>query len=200
MQHPKISNEDMLKRIVRFSDLRQGGTPLMFIDSAIPGHRRINYAVVGDTASENPDYSPALTDPHNFQIGMVMAPPGNGPAYHTHDYIEAFMPLSGQWRFYWGNDPEGAPEGEAVVGPWDWISLPPGLWRGFENASQEDAYILGVLEPHAVFTGKDPYWSRVVVEEAGRYGFQANDLGKMIRPANYDEIKAQLDRELRQSD
>jgi hypothetical protein len=127
MQHPKFSNEDMFKRIVRFSDLRQGGTPLMFIDSVIPGHRRMNYAVVGDTASENPDYRPALTDPHSFQIGMVMAPPGNGPAYHTHDYIEAFMPLSGHWRFCWGNDPEGAPEGETVVGPWDWISLPPGL-------------------------------------------------------------------------
>jgi quercetin dioxygenase-like cupin family protein len=200
MQHPKFSNEDMLKRIVRFSDLRQGGTPLMFIDSVIPGHRRINYAVVGDTASENPDYRPALTDPHSFQIGMVMAPPGNGPAYHTHDYIEAFMPLSGQWRFCWGNDPEGAPEGETVVGPWDWISLPPGLWRSFENISQEDAWILGVLEPHAVFTGKDPYWSQAVVDEAGRYGFRADDLGKMIRPANYDQIKAQLNRDLLHTD
>lgn len=191
--HPRISNEDMLKRIVRFEDLKQHGTPLMFIDSIIPGHQRMNYSVVGDTASENPEYDPALTDPHRFQIGVVMAPPGNGPAYHTHDYIEAFMPLSGQWRFYWGNDPEGEPEGEAIIGPWDWISLPPGLWRGFENASGQDAWILGVLESHDVFASKDPYWSQKVVDEAARHGFMADEWGKMIKPDNYEALRQQVE-------
>jgi quercetin dioxygenase-like cupin family protein len=192
MKHPKVSNEEMMKRIVRFEDLKHHGIPLMFIDSIIPGHYRMNYAVVGDTASENPEFEPALTQPHRFQIGMFMAPPGNGPAYHTHDYIEMFMPLTGQWRYYWGNDPEGEPEGEATIGPWDVISLPPGLWRGFENVSDADAWAFAVLEAHDVFLDKDPYWSKKVEAKAAEYGFHANERGKMVKPANYDELKHQM--------
>src|SRR5437588_6653622 len=91
MTHPKVSTEEMQKRIVRFKDLEGKGLPLMFIDSILPGHRRMNYAVIGDTASENPDFRPILDQPHRFQIGMFMCPAGSGPAYHTHDYIEVFL-------------------------------------------------------------------------------------------------------------
>jgi quercetin dioxygenase-like cupin family protein len=193
MKVKKYTNEEMMGRIVRFKDLKEHGIPLMFIDSILPGHHRMNYPVIGDTASENPDFEVdvAIRSPHQFQIGMVMAPPGNGPAYHTHDYIEAFMPLTGRWRYYWGNSPEEI-EGEAILEPWDWISLPAGLWRGFENISEEDAWLVGVLEPHDVFTGKDPHWSSDVVEKAGNYGFEADEKGKMIKPGNYEQIVVQL--------
>lgn len=191
----RISNEEMLKRIVRFEDVKKRGIPLMFIDSILPGHQRMNYSLVGDTASENPEFDPILTQPHGFQIGMVKAPPGSGPACHTHDYIEAFMPLTGQWRFRWGNSPDEV-EGEAIIGPWDFISLPPDLWRSFENISDSDAWIFAVLEPHSVFASKDPYWSPRVLEEARKYGFEADENGKMIKPANYDELREQMLRKL----
>jgi len=190
-----MSNEEMLQRIVRFEDVKKRGIPLMFIDSILPGHQRMNYALVGDTASENPEFDPVLTQPHNFQIGMVKAPTGSGPAYHTHDYIEAFMPLTGQWRFYWGNSPDQI-DGEATVGPWDFISLPPGLWRGFENISDTDSWLFSVLEPHAAFTGKDPYWAPRVIAEAREYGFEADEHGKMIKPPNYAELRERMLRTL----
>lgn len=198
MNQTKITNEEMLARVVRFEQLKQHGIPLMFIDSILPGHQRMNYALIGDTASENPDYehNVALRSPHKFQVGMVMAPPGNGPAYHTHDYIEAFMPLSGRWRFYWGNDPEGPPEGETIVEQWDLISLPPMLWRGFENISDEDAWLLGILEEHDVFTSKDPYWSQVVIQQAAQHGFKADASGRMLQPLNYAELNEQMRRKL----
>ena len=80
MQHPKVSPEEMLARVVRFSDYtKEKAVPLMFIDSFLPGHHRLNYAVVGDTASENPDYEVILSQPHKFQIGMFKAMP-NGMA------------------------------------------------------------------------------------------------------------------------
>jgi len=109
MDHPKISTEEMEQRVVRFSDYtKDKAVHLTFIDSLLPGHHRLNYAVVGDTAAENPDYEVLVSQPHRFQIGMFKAMPhGNGPAYHTHDYIELFLPLEGRWRFYYGNDPEG---------------------------------------------------------------------------------------------
>lgn len=193
MSRIRVTQEEMQKRIVRFSDLKRRGVPLMFIDSVLPKHYRMNYAVIGDTASENPEFTPYLTQPHKFQIGMVNAPPGCGPAYHTHDYIEMFIVLTGRWRYYWGNDPGKEPEGEAILDQWDMISLPPGLWRGFENVSDEPAWLLAVLEPHGVFTGKDPYWSPQVVRQAEAYGFRADEKGKMIRPADYEEHRQRVE-------
>jgi quercetin dioxygenase-like cupin family protein len=194
VNRPNVTKEEMLKRVVRFSDYtKENAVPLMFIDSFLPGHRRLNYAVIGDTASENPDFKPLITEPHNFQIGMFKAMPhGNGPAYHTHDYIELFLPLEGKWRFYWGNDPDGEPEGEIFLEKWDLISFPPGLWRGFENVSDEPAWCFAVQEAHNVFEGKDPYWSPRVIQAARENGFEADDQGRMIKPPNFKELNDQL--------
>jgi hypothetical protein len=89
MATPEITNEEMLGRIVRFKDLTQpeNAVPLMFIDSVLPSHERMNWAVIGDTASENPAFRPAITAPHRFQIGVFMCPPNSGHAWHNHDYI-----------------------------------------------------------------------------------------------------------------
>ncbi|MGY4690748.1 cupin domain-containing protein [Salibacterium sp. K-3] len=187
----KKQDFDMEDRIVRFKDMKAHGIPLMFIDSILPGHQRINYAVIGDTASENPDYNPLITEPHDFQIGMVKAPPYNGPAYHTHDYIESFFIMSGKWRFYWGDSPEEI-DGETILEEWDLITLPPGLYRGFENVDEEDAWLFAVLEQHKVFEGKDPYWAPEVVKKAEQHGFDADEKGKMVPPDNFKELEKQL--------
>lgn len=184
-----VSNEEMLARIVRFETLQERGIPLMFIDSILPDHQRLNYALIGDTASENPEFEPILTQPHRFQIGMVKAPPGNGPAFHTHDYIEVFIPLTGRWRCYWGNDPDTV-EAEAFLDPWDVISLPPRLWRSFENVSDEDAWLIAVLEEHALFTSKDPHWAPQVIAQAAEYVFKTDERGRMIKPENYERLAA----------
>ncbi|MGB7341206.1 MAG: hypothetical protein WBC91_20075, partial [Phototrophicaceae bacterium] len=140
MEHPKQTADSMAKRVMRFNDLKDKGIPIMFIDSMLPTHQRMNYAVIGDTASENPDFEiqRAITDPHNFQIGMGWAPPQNGHAWHTHDYIESFFILKGPWRFYWGNsdDPDES-EGYFDLDEWDMISLPPGMYRRFEYIGDE---------------------------------------------------------------
>lgn len=192
-----VTNEEMEQDwIVRFDKLKTKAIPLMFIDSIIPGHQRLNYALIGDTASENDKFSPEITQPHGFQIGMVKAPKGNGPAFHSHDYIETFLPLTGKWRFYWGNS-EDEIEGETILEEWDMISLPPGLWRGFENISEEDSWLFAVLEQHKVFDGKDPYWAPEVVRKAAEHGFHANEKGKMIKPDNFEELEKQMAEKLR---
>jgi quercetin dioxygenase-like cupin family protein len=174
MNHPRVSNEQMQHRISRFSDLKQNGVPLMFIDSVLPGHQRMNYALIGDTASENAEFKPAIAAPHKFQIGMGFAAPGNGPAFHTHDYVESFLVLEGEWRFYWGHEP-GQVDGEAILGKWDFISIPPGLYRGFE-----------------VNSSKDPYWDPEVERQAAEYGFVSDSKGKMVKPANYDFLRLEM--------
>lgn len=195
-RHPRITSDQMLSDyVVRFDDLKRRGIPLMFIDSILPGHQRMNYAVIGDTASENPEFAPAITVPHKFQIGMGFAAPGNGPAFHTHDYVEMFLILEGRWRFYWGNDPEQI-EGEVTLGKWDMITLPPGLYRGFEVAGETVGWFFAVLDPHPVFLSKDPIWSPQVERLAAEQGFRADASGKMVKPDDYAERRDQLKRHL----
>ncbi|MEM6283305.1 MAG: cupin domain-containing protein [Chloroflexota bacterium] len=194
MDHPEVSNEEMMSRVIRFEDVQKHPIPLMFIDSPLEGHQRLNYAVIGDTASENDEYSPMLNAPHTFQIGMVYALPGNGPAWHTHDYVEIFMPMSGKWEFFWTNEKDGEAEGSAVLGQFDIISLPPGLWRRFEvqGDESEGAWIFAVLDEHKVFEGKDPYWAKSVEDAAEGAGFHADEKGKMVKPDNYADVRQML--------
>lgn len=196
--HPRITSEQMQRDyIVRFDELKHQGIPLMFIDSVLPGHQRMNYAVIGDTASENPEYAPAITTPHKFQIGMGFAAPGNGPAYHTHDYVEMFLVLKGKWRFYWGNDPDPSKiEGEATLRKWDLITLPPGLYRGFEVAGKKVGWFFAVLDPHPVFLNKDPIWSPHIEQLAKEQGFHADASGKMVKPENYTALRDELRQKL----
>lgn len=188
-----LRNEEILSRIIRFKDLASSvGVPLMYIDSVLDRHYRINYSPIGATASENEEYRPILTIPHKLQIGMVKAPQFCGPAYHTHDYIESFMPLTGSWRFYFGNLPDQV-DGETVIGPGDYISLPAGLWRGFENLTEQNgAWILAIVEEHEIFKFKDPYWAAEIVEQAKVLGFQSDENGKMIKPDEYERIEGAL--------
>ncbi len=192
MQYSKVSNDKMSERIIRFEELQKHPIPLMFIDSVLEGHQRLNFAVIGDNASENPEFEPMLKAPHTFQIGMIYALPGNGAAYHAHDYVEVFMPLIGQSRFYWRNNCEGDSEGEAILGQFDLISFPPGLFHGFEVVGDEPGWIFAVLDEHQSFASQDPYWSEQVVKAAAEKGLKVDEKGKMILPANYAQLRQDL--------
>jgi quercetin dioxygenase-like cupin family protein len=187
-----VKADPMTGRIARWSDIRRNGVPVMFIDSVLPGHYRMNYSVIGDTASENPDFEPAITAPHRFQIGMFEAPPGNGPGWHTHTYCEMFVPLTGTWRFVYGTDPDDPTDDvtEILLGPWDVISFPAGLWRRFENASDANAVGFAVLDPHDVFLEKDPIWPEWIVNAAAERGLAADPSGRMIKPENFSQLES----------
>jgi mannose-6-phosphate isomerase-like protein (cupin superfamily) len=73
-------------------------------------------------------------------VGIVEAEPGKGPSLHTHATVEVFVPLTGRWTVYWG--PDGMEQ--VQVGPWDVVSVVPGVFRGFRNDGSETAYLLGV--------------------------------------------------------
>ncbi len=195
------SADPMAGRIARFSDLQRSGTSILFIDSILPGHHRMNYSVIGDTASENPDFKPMLSTPHRFQIGMFEAPPGNGPAWHTHTYVELFVPLTGRWRFCYGTNADDPDDiaGEALLEPWDAISFPSGLWRRFENVAQTNSWGFAVLDPHDPFTGRDPLWPSWLEELAAERGLRSDEFGRMVKPANFKELERELASTIRQT-
>lgn len=190
----EVKADPMEGRIARWSDVRASGIPIMFIDSVLPGHLRMNYSIIGDTASENPDFEPAITAPHRFQIGMFEAPPGNGPGWHSHTYVELFVPLTGRWRFCYGVNPDDPEDlsGEAILEPWDTISFPPGLWRRFENVSESTAVGFAVLDPHDPYAEKDPIWPEWLVEQAASAGLAADDTGRMVKPENFEALEADI--------
>jgi hypothetical protein len=74
---------------------------------------------------------------------------------------------------YWGDEGEQ----EIVLEPWDTISVPPGVMRGFRNAGQQDGYLMAVLG------GTDAgrvVWSPKVLERAKATGLSLDKKGNLI--------------------
>ena len=71
-------------------------------------------------------------------------------------------------------------------------SIPPNLWRGFENISNRPAWCFAVLEQHEVFESKDPQWAPSVIRKAKEHGFVAEEIGRIIKPHNFEEINDEM--------
>ena len=83
-----------------------------------------------------------LLEAHGFNIGAVSAAPMNGSGLHSHTTAEVFLIFSGSWRFYWGTDGK---EGEVILNKGDVASFPTNMFRGFQNVSADEAYMVVVL-------------------------------------------------------
>ena len=130
----------MTERIARFNELIPSTLP--FVEGRIEGHKeRKNYSIVGPGVAEDNQQSVKISKPHGYNLGAVSANPKNGSGLHSHTTAEVFLIYSGSWRFYWGAD--GA--NEIILGKGDIISMPTNMFRGFENAGDEEGLIFVVL-------------------------------------------------------
>src|SRR5437899_6920440 len=158
----QISVETMERtRVARFKRLtpsRRG-----FVDTAIPGDERLIYNVIGRGVAEVSTLRPAITDARDFNLTLVRNVPGNRVGLHDHPTVEVFMPLTGRWGVYWGDEGEN----EVILEQWDVISVPPGVMRGFRNAGAEDAFLLAILGGS---NSGHVTWSPKVVETARQHG------------------------------
>ena len=127
---------EMEARVARFHDLRPTAD---YVDSAIPGCERTTMRVLGQQPG-----APLAAE--GFHMSIVHCLPGKAAPLHNHLTQEVFVALTGSWEVFWG------PEGQRSVrlGPWDTISIPAGVSRGFRNAGSEPAYLLGMA------SGADP--------------------------------------------
>jgi len=121
---------DMEARVARFASLRPTDA---YVDASLPGCERTTYAVLGA--------GPAAALPADaFHLNLVRCAPGKSAPLHNHLTQEVFIPLSGAWEVFWG--PDGA---RALrLGPWDTVSIPPGVSRGFRNVGDDDAWLIGI--------------------------------------------------------
>jgi len=134
---------EMERNVARFRD--QKSSDKAFIDTRIPGHEREIFSIIGNGVQEDADMRPQIPA-QDFHLAMIRAEPGKGAALHAHLTQEVFMPLTGRWAIFWG--PEGGKE--VILEPYDVISVPVHVMRGFRNAGSETAMML------AVVGGNDP--------------------------------------------
>ena len=130
----------MTDKIARFNELIPSTLP--FVEGRLEGHKeRKNYSIVGPGVAEDSQQSVKISKPHGYNLGAVSANPKNGSGLHSHTTAEVFLIYSGNWRFYWGADGKN----EIILGKGDIISMPTNMFRGFENAGDEEGLIFVVL-------------------------------------------------------
>ena len=184
MNTPKISIEDMERRVARFGDMK--GASLAFMDQRIPGHEReivnlIGFETMAANIIENkddPTTQPLIPDPaHGFTLQVVHAEDGGGSALHAHETEEVFMPMVGPWSIFWM---EGEQEREIILDPFDVVSVPTEIYRGFRYVGEGRGSLL------ALIGGPDAgniTWHPKVIEKARETGIAIDDEGVLIEVA-----------------
>jgi uncharacterized RmlC-like cupin family protein len=127
---------EMEARVARFAKLRPTHD---YIDAGIPGCERTTFPVLGSGED-------AALGAEDFHLNLVRCAPGKSAPLHNHLTQEVFIPLTGTWEVFWG--PRG--ERKLTLGPWDTISMPPGVSRGLRNTSDREAFLIGIAN------GRDP--------------------------------------------
>lgn len=148
---------EMEQRVARFRRLAPTAD---YLDAAIPGCERTTYRVLGEAPG-----APLAAE--GFHLNLVHCEPGKSAPLHSHLTQEVFVALTGRWEVFWG--PQG--ERKLVLEPWDTVSVPPGLSRGFRNVGTEPAWLMGMA------SGQDPGlidWPAQVKAAARAVGVELN--------------------------
>jgi hypothetical protein len=123
-----ISNEEMFKRIARFNELMPMDYKQMKGGEAVPRSMQ-GFSVIGHVTKA----APAIPGDHGFTVAFNKVQPGKGAPLHSHTVVEVFVPLSGRWKFFWGEEGNG----EAELGPWD---TRQGSWKGSPTSATRRAH------------------------------------------------------------
>lgn len=174
MEIVDISVEEMKARVARFGALR--ASKQAFVDTRIPEYKRDIYNVIGRGVTEDADLAPQISDARYFSITYVGADPGKGAALHAHETIEVFIPLTGRWAAYWGADGDK----EIELDPFDVISFPPGVYRGFRNIGDSPAMLMAIIgSKETTQDGGRVDWAPRILEQSHATGLRVNAEGDL---------------------
>jgi uncharacterized RmlC-like cupin family protein len=158
-------------RIAHFKNLKFSSHG--HLDTYIPGNERELVPVIGPGVLEDPSLRPTIVATDGFNVTYVRCKPGNGNALHDHETVEVFIPLTGRWKICWGEHGEE----EAILEPYDVISIPPGVHRNFRNVSDTEAMMIAILG--GTDSGK-VIWAEEVIEQAKRHGAELDEHGFIV--------------------
>jgi quercetin dioxygenase-like cupin family protein len=169
----RITEQQMRQRLVRYDEM----VPCQeaFLDRRIDQRGgNENFTIIGPGVAESADQHVHISIPHGFNIGGARQVPHAVNSQHSHDTAEVFVVHSGRWKFQTGVEGEDA---EIELEPGDTISVPTHVFRGFENVSDQPAYLFAVLG------GDDPgrvTWAPDVFEKARETGLVLLEDGSLI--------------------
>jgi mannose-6-phosphate isomerase-like protein (cupin superfamily) len=125
-------------QVIRFEELIPNWRA--FPEAHLPENHRGFYQYIGPGASDNPMSAVAIGE--NFPFGIVVAGPGRGAPLHAHTTEEVFVALAGRWQVYWGE-----PDDQTVLTlePYDAVTVPAPVMRGFRNAGRGDGFLMALL-------------------------------------------------------
>ncbi len=169
-----VSKDEMLGRTARFEGLRP--SKQAFVDTRIPEHERDIFNVIGAGVTEDPELTPAITAAQDFNVTYVGAEPGKGAALHSHPTVEVFIAMSGRWAVFWGDEGES----EIELDPWDVVSVPVGVMRGFRNIGDGHAYLMALLG--GTSAGKVD-WAESGLSRAAETGLSLDAEGNLVDSA-----------------
>ena len=178
----KISPEEMRQRVSRYQRLLPN--PEQKVDARLRNHKRELFSVIGHGVSEDPHNSTAIADAEDFHVTYIRAKPGNGAALHAHTTVEVFIPLSGNWTVYWN---EGEDQEMCTLLPFDCISVPANVLRGYLNTGPEAGLMMNIVG------GTDPgkvTWAPSILEEAAATGLSLNADGELIIEPEVESVEA----------
>ena len=142
---PKELESDSLEQIMdryvaRFADRRADWAA--FEDAKIEGFKRAQHRFIGAGGSGKHNDVAAIP-PGNFTLSIMLVPPGQGNAAHTHEVEEVFFVLQGHLDVVVQDE-----DGHKItkrLGPWECISCPAGVIHGYQNESLEPVYFQVML-------------------------------------------------------
>lgn len=170
-----MSREDMLKRVAWWKE--QKPNPQMFVDTRLPEYERELYSIIGQGVAEDPDNPVAIPEAEDFHLAYIRSEPGKGASPHSHPTVEVFVPLTGKWAIYFN---EGDDREEVILEPYDCISVPKGVMRGFYNAGDETALMIGLVGGSEASKVE---WAQDILERARATGLRLDAEGNIIQDA-----------------
>jgi len=138
---------EIAERTARFRDLAPMTTP---IDRTIVSQdamdvifARTILPIVMERTKNPFGSTGAIYGANGMTMNISVLPPGQGPCLHAHnETFETFIVLDGAIRFKIGVSGQE----QITLGRWDTFSCPPGVYRGFNNASDSaEAVLLTVI-------------------------------------------------------
>src|ERR1700712_1089541 len=142
--------EEMEKRIARFRDL----TPTKRNYSAanevgVPGEVYAQlaahsvYKLMSPPENKRRAATPAVSGEPGVEVSILDNPPGHGPRLHAHmKTVECFICLTGRYKVAWGNEGQY----ETFLDPYDFIALPPRVFRELTNVSDGNALLVAIMQ------------------------------------------------------
>jgi len=136
-----VSLEDIMARHVgRFKDKVPDWNA--FADASIEGNRRAQHRFIGAGASGKHGDASAIPA-GAFTLSIMLVPPGQGNAPHTHEVEEVFFVLQGRLTVF-VEDEDGRRVSQ-VLDPWEMICCPAGVIHGYANDTTEPCYLQVML-------------------------------------------------------